>query len=306
MSARITIITPTLNRREWLGEALQSIARQGWPDVEHIVVDGGSSDGTVEWLRTLPDVTVITGEDRGVYDAMNKGLARATGEFVGFLNSDDYFLDGAFAIAAAAFAAHPRTEIVAGRALLVAETGDAQELAEPLAGPEAARAALIGVCLPNSRFFRRTLFERVGLFDSTFRLVADRDFVLRLLAAEVETTPLDLVVYAYRQHAGSLTHNAGRPHALALRRELLDLAMRWGTADGVPPAISRNARILEGRSRIGILRDAAGALSLRQKLALVTHRADSLSWRPVEAIVRALVDQLEARGPNRRGHGRAS
>jgi glycosyltransferase involved in cell wall biosynthesis len=306
LSTRITIITPTLNRREWLGEALTSVARQQWPEVEHIVVDGGSSDGTVEWLRTLPDVKLITGADRGVYDAMNKGLLHATGEVVGFLNSDDYFLDGAFEAAANAFAAHPRTEIVAGRALVVAETGEARELAEPFLGPEAARAALIGVCLPNSRFFRRSLFERVGGFDATFRLVADRDFVLRLLAADVATVPLDAVVYAYRQHAGSLTHNVGRPHALALRRELLELAMRWGKADHGPAAIPLNARILEGRSRIGILRDAAGALSMRQKLALITRHENGISWRPADAILRALVDLVATREPKRRGHGRAS
>jgi len=292
LSPRITIITPTLNRREMLSEAIDSVRRQKWPDVEHIVVDGGSTDGTVEWLATLPEITLITGTDRGVYDAMNKGLSHANGDIVGLLNSDDYYLDGAFASAAVALAERPALDLVCGRAIIVANSQVVAELTEPLQGPGAARAALTGFCLPNARFFRRRLFDRIGQFDPTLKLVSDRDFILRLQAAQVETGALQAKVYAYRQHPGSLTYNVERSHALSLRRELLELAVRWSRPAIAPKEVLKFATILEGRSRIGILRDGAGALSLQDKLAMLVHSEGQFSLRPAKAMICAIWDRV--------------
>ncbi len=118
MALRFSIITPTFNRRDMLAEALDSVARQDWPEIEHIVVDGGSTDGTLDLIAGHPELRLIGGPDQGVYDALNKGIAAATGDIVCFLNSDDMFEPGAFSAAAAGFANAPDCDSVCGAARL--------------------------------------------------------------------------------------------------------------------------------------------------------------------------------------------
>ena len=91
---RISIVTPTYNRAHLLEAALLSVLAQGWSDTEHIVVDGMSSDGTVELLARYPHLRVIREPDSGLYEALNKGIRAATGEVIGHLNSDDEYLPG--------------------------------------------------------------------------------------------------------------------------------------------------------------------------------------------------------------------
>jgi glycosyltransferase involved in cell wall biosynthesis len=293
LSVRITIITPTLNRRGMLAEALDSVARQNWPDLEHIVVDGGSTDGTLEWLGGRPDVTLLTGSDHGVYDAINKGLARATGEIIGILNSDDYYIDRAFQIAADQFCAHPEADVLCGRAVIVDEAGTVEgHLAEPVEHADAIRAALAGICIPNARFFRAHVFNKVGVFDAELRLVADRDFILRLLEEDVSTHSLNEPLYVYRRHPGSLTFDVDRAQALVLRGELLKLAAKWSHRATASPEMRRLAGVLEGRSRIGTLRDAAGRLSVQEILSVLILSQGRFSPRPAITMVRALADWI--------------
>ena len=86
---RLSIITPTLNRAHFLEEAIESVRAQDFPDCEHLIVDGGSTDGTLEMLARHPHLRVVSEPDRGLYDALNKGLRLGSGEIVGLLNSDD-------------------------------------------------------------------------------------------------------------------------------------------------------------------------------------------------------------------------
>ena len=86
---RITIVTPSLNRGSMLADALESVVAQNDPDLEHIVVDGGSTDTTAEVLARFPTVKVLRGADRNLYEALNKGVRAATGDVIGFLNTDD-------------------------------------------------------------------------------------------------------------------------------------------------------------------------------------------------------------------------
>src|SRR3954469_24178325 len=116
---RITIVTPTLNRADHLPMAIESVLQQGYDDVEHIVVDGMSTDGTVEVLARYPHLRVIREPDTGLWDALNKGIRAATGEVIGHLNSDDCYTPGAIDAVRAAFA--PDVEIVCGGAEILEE-----------------------------------------------------------------------------------------------------------------------------------------------------------------------------------------
>src|SRR5581483_2193431 len=96
-SPRISVITPCMNAARYLAEAIESVLREAREDVEHIVVDGGSTDDTLKVIARYPHLKVIGGPDQGIYDALNKGLALARGAIVGILNADDRYASGAFA-----------------------------------------------------------------------------------------------------------------------------------------------------------------------------------------------------------------
>ncbi len=92
---KISVITAVYNRVATIGDALDSVRAQTWPDVEHVVIDGASTDGTLELLQARRDgISVLVSEpDKGIYDALNKGIARATGDVIGLMHSDDLYAD---------------------------------------------------------------------------------------------------------------------------------------------------------------------------------------------------------------------
>ena len=267
MILSFSIVIPTLNRRKMLRGALASIRAQRWPDVEIIVVDGGSTDGTVEEVRQARDVQLVEGPDRGLYDAINKGIARCTGEIIGLLNSDDDYPSGTFAAVAAAFT--PETQAVCGTALMVADdqivAAFDQQAAKVLASP---RIALIGSCALNARFMRRTAMMCIGPFSLEYRYVSDRDWLTRWYEARLSIVTISDVVYHYRQHPGSLTFDAERSGELPIRKDLLRLARRWRNCPAASPPTRRIAILLEGRC---IAKLAASAVRERRM-------ADAARW----------------------------
>src|SRR5882762_2861563 len=93
---RISIITPSFNQGKFIEDAIQSVLIQNYPDIEHIVIDNCSTDNTMEVLKKYPHLKWISAKDRGQSDALNKGFDLATGEIIGWLNCDDFYLPGAF------------------------------------------------------------------------------------------------------------------------------------------------------------------------------------------------------------------
>jgi glycosyltransferase involved in cell wall biosynthesis len=123
----ITIVTPCMNAAGTLEEALASVRGQHYPgDLEHVVVDGGSTDGSVEILERTPGIRYVSEPDRGLSDAMNKGVAMARGELVGWLNADDFYEPGALLVVGRALAARPEARWVTGRCRIV--DGDGKEI----------------------------------------------------------------------------------------------------------------------------------------------------------------------------------
>ncbi|MGH7485372.1 MAG: glycosyltransferase, partial [bacterium] len=121
----VSILTPSYNQARWLPDNLRSVAEQSYPAIEHIVVDGGSTDGSVQTLAAAaPTVLWESGPDEGQSDAINKAFARSTGDIVGWLNSDDaYFGPTVVEEAVALFAADPSIAVVYGHAILVNGSG---------------------------------------------------------------------------------------------------------------------------------------------------------------------------------------
>jgi glycosyltransferase involved in cell wall biosynthesis len=224
---RITIVTPSLNRGSMLADALESVIAQNDRDVEHIVVDGGSTDMTADVLSRFPNVKVVTEQDRNLYEALNKGVRAATGEIIGFLNTDDRLSGGALRLVRQLFADRPSAQIVAGAVDLV-KVDDASRVSR-IRFDDARflrlrlQSIFSGVAFLNGCFFRRDALLALNGFDERFRLIADKDLLLRAAARRFETAMTRQVIYEYGCHEGSLTMNISRP-SLAVAEESYEAA----------------------------------------------------------------------------------
>ena len=183
LCVKLTLVTPTLNAATYLPEALASVRSQQWHDLEHIVVDGGSTDATLDILRAEPNLIVVSEPDGGLYDAINKGIAMATGEIVGFLNADDLLTPGALAAVARGYDATPGAEMIAGGAEVFESTasGTATTVKVNDRGAKLLREQDVvhGAPIFNARFFTPSFLERVGPLDTRWRWSADAEWLMR-------------------------------------------------------------------------------------------------------------------------------
>ncbi|HTB13641.1 MAG TPA: glycosyltransferase family 2 protein [Bryobacteraceae bacterium] len=176
----VTIVTPCLNAARFLEQTIQSVLSQDYPRIEYIVMDGGSSDGTIEILKKYEhSLHWESAPDRGTADAVNRGFARGKGEILAFLNADDVYHPDAVSTAVQALREHPEASAVYGEAWWIDEDG---ARIAPYPVRDFDRALLekeCFICQPAC-FFRREPFEIVGGLDPDLNLSFDYDFWLRL------------------------------------------------------------------------------------------------------------------------------
>ncbi len=205
---RISIITPCLNRARFIREAVESALSQQYANLEHIVVDGGSTDGTLQILQEYPHLRLISEPDEGMYDAINKGLRLAQGEIIGLLNSDDLYPPGSLSLVAETFSKNPEAEAIVGGAEVFLDEGGQRKVtrSNPTIGLEEFWFRVVeGSPVSNAWFFRRRIFRNVGYFNASYRYVADREFLIRVGLAGVRPVPVPQVIYLYRSHRDSAT-----------------------------------------------------------------------------------------------------
>jgi hypothetical protein len=202
----VSVITPCLNGARYIAEAIESVLVQRGPPVEHIVIDGGSTDGTLDVLRRYPQVQVISSPDRGMYDALNKGLTVARGAIIGVLNSDDCYAADALPLVRETLRDQNIMALV-GEAVFFRESGpDGQEEVNRLIpGTDLLELSTLGDPAFNAWFFRRSVFERVGHFDAGYQIAGDREFMLRFALTDPLFARVDRLIYRYRIHSDSLT-----------------------------------------------------------------------------------------------------
>ena len=215
----VTIVTPTLNQAEFLPATLESVAQQTYPAIEHIVVDGGSTDGTLDILATWTGhrLTWTSGKDRGMYDAINKGLSSASGTIVCYLNSDDLLLPWAVADAVKALAA-TEAELVFADGLRLDDTGQYwPHLVHPFRRQLMVR---YGSLVQPSVFWRSSLTAELGAFRDDLKYVGDLEFWLRATKGCRVAQVHDLWS-VYRDHPATLTRTSRgkmRAEEMATRR----------------------------------------------------------------------------------------
>jgi len=199
---KISVVTPCFNSAETIRETLESVARQDYPQLEHIVIDGGSTDGTIEILRGFPHLTWITEKDEGHFHAMNKGIGRATGELVVILNADDCFLPGALRTVAAAFAKNPGWDALFGDVVYVdAEGRKIYRRQEAVYDYSVLLYGLDYIC-HQSLFVRKGIYDRLGGYrHKEFLTSADYEFKLRLGRAGCRVGHVPEWLVNFRYHA---------------------------------------------------------------------------------------------------------
>jgi glycosyltransferase involved in cell wall biosynthesis len=269
----ITVITPCLNSARYIGEAIESVAEQRYANVEHIVADGGSTDGTLEILSRYPHLKILAGPDEGVYSALNRALQAAKGEIIGILNSDDCYARDALSTVGDYFSENA-SMAVAGDAVSFRGASNAagDEVARfSGAGEDLLYHATLGNPSMNAWFFRAAVFAQIGAFDASYRVAGDREFMLRLACSGLRCAQISKLIYRYRIHPGSLTFGGNEE----IWETIVSEHNRM-TADYLrKPALSKRARSLITRTRT------------RETLQMAIRSAGNRRWRQLVFYARA-------------------
>lgn len=179
---KITIVTPSYNQGVYLEETIRSVIRQGYPSFEYIVLDGGSTDSSPEILRKYERhfAYCISQKDNGQADAISRGFSRATGDILGWVNSDDYLLPGALARIGQFFTQNPETDLAIGGGIVVDAGGGL--IRKYYSFPQSFDSLLVGgqFFMQPSSFWRRSAYEAVGGLDTSLHFCFDYDLFLRL------------------------------------------------------------------------------------------------------------------------------
>lgn len=224
---RFSIITPSFRSSSWLKLCIASVADQG-VSLEHIVQDGGSDDGTLDWLPGDRRVTAFVERDQGMYDALNRGLRRAKGDILAWLNCDEQYLPGALAGVTHFFERHPEVDVVFGDVVMVDGQGNYlwhRKMLPPL--KYHTWTCHLSTLSCATFFRRRVVFEQGDFFDPKWRDVGDGEWMVRLLRRGVPMAALREFTSAFTQTGSNMSQGANaRREARELRRSAPTWA-RW-------------------------------------------------------------------------------
>jgi len=218
----ISVVTPSLNQGQFIEDAVASVLMQEYPSVEHIVVDGCSSDNTLSVLRGYPHLRWISEPDHCQSEALNKGFQMASGDLVGWLNTDEYYLPGALQAVARCATDNPDADIFYGDSIFVDADGRLQRAKR---SHEFNPHILLyyGCFIPtDATFFRRRLIDESFLLDTNYRVVMDFEYFARLAAAGKRFKYIKRILGSFRWHGSNLSLQGSRR-----RSERLQVQRAW-------------------------------------------------------------------------------
>jgi glycosyltransferase involved in cell wall biosynthesis len=222
---RVSIITPSFRNSNWLKLCIPSVADQG-VGLEHLVQDSCSDDGTQDWLPKDARVKAFIEKDAGMYDAVNRGLRRATGDICAYLNCDEQYLPGALSAVLEFFDHHPGVDVLFADAVIVGPAGE-YLCHRKATVPGKYHSWVSGdlAILTCSTFFRRRVIEQQELFfNPKLKDIGDGDWVMRLLDHEVPMAVLRRFTSAFTETGFNMNT---KPNAIREKKELLDSAPAW-------------------------------------------------------------------------------
>lgn len=233
MRPLVSVITPSFNQGDYIEKTIKSVLNQDYPNIEYVVIDGGSTDNTVAILKKYDKkIRWISEKDKGQADAINKGIRMAKGEIVAWLNSDDIFLPGAVRKVVDCFRRHPNVKMVYGKAYFIDTAGKivGRYPTEPF---DCERLAMFNFICQPSAFFMRDAFYGAGGLDVGLHYGLDYDLWIRI-ARKFQVRYLPELLSCYRLHETSKT--VAYNHALHNHKEGLDITLKyynWAPANRV-------------------------------------------------------------------------
>lgn len=207
---RISIITPSFNQAEFLERTILSVLGQDYPNLEYIVIDGGSTDGSVEIIRKYENRLAywVSEKDRGQSHAINQGLQRATGDWLAWQNSDDVFYPDAFRRVALAAGRHPKAKLIIGDINLIDESDNVLRDMKYVRPTYEALLAEGMVLTNQAAFWRHDLHSRIGFLNESLHYGFDYDWFLRILINTDEAAHLPYCLGALRYHSATKTNRS--------------------------------------------------------------------------------------------------
>jgi glycosyltransferase involved in cell wall biosynthesis len=259
----ISIVTPSFNQASFIGEALESVRLQNHKNYEHLVIDGMSSDGTVDLLRQLTmdrdqqRVLWISEEDSGQSEALNKGFRLAKGEIIGWLNSDDRYRAGCFDHIVQAFRDNPVVDIFYGDYLMVDETGNTLEIRREIEFNAFILRYHHMLYIPTtSTFFRRRIFEEGNWLDEKLQYAMDLEFFIRLSERGYRFKHIPQLLADFRMQPNSKTCSSPN------RQRMEHQQIVFATA----PILRRLKSVSMKAVALALLRSIAGVRRYSEKL----------------------------------------
>jgi glycosyltransferase involved in cell wall biosynthesis len=283
---RLTVITPSLNQAQYLERAIRSVLDQGYPDLEYIVMDGGSSDGSVEILERYDDRISHwqSAPDEGQSWAINRAIEQSTGDVIAYINSDDYYLPGAFAAALPKFG-EPGVRWVAGACEYLSDDGTLETVWRPKIprGPRPRWVREIWYVPQASSFWRRDVFDEFGLLREDLHFVFDAEFGLRLAIDGVSPRIIDDTLAVRFLHDEAKSADGARFIAeYAPVAQEFDKALAWWehALDATLFFLLRLVRALNPLRLQYRLRKKLGLLDLRERWFGAPPRTDDKERLP--------------------------
>jgi len=211
---KISIITVSYNSAETIRDTIESVIAQSYPNIEYIVIDGASKDATLDIIREYSDkISIIVSEpDKGIYDAMNKGIKMATGDVVGILNSDDVFYDNN-SVKRIVEGFGPGIDAVYAD-LMYVNRNDLDRPSRFYSSKNFSFAKVrFGIMLPHPTFYvKRELFDKLGFYKTDYRVAADFELIARFLANKINFTRIPVCLVKMREGGISSSDMKGRIH----------------------------------------------------------------------------------------------
>ena len=255
---RVSIVTPSYNQGQFIEETIRSVLLQGYPNLEYIIIDGGSTDGSVDIVRKYEPWLAywVSEPDRGQAHAINKGFAQANGEIMAWLNSDDLLCPHAVRRVVNAFLKNANLDVICGFRKVINRDGNVTSY---LAYPPSIDDVLKRWCIvaQETVFWRRRVWEHIGPLDEGFAYAFDYEYWQRMLANGYEFVLLPYFLGCFRHHEAS----KGATMNHVRNSELKEVYQRYFDTDHLPPRLEEGVsigwwihfRVLNWFARVGLL-----------------------------------------------------